>query len=419
MKFAVLTLGCKTNLSESDEIKRQVISTGGSLVSLGEDPDYCIINTCTVTGKSDYQSRQLIRRALRAGAKVVVTGCYAQLRPAEIKEISEDIKIYNITEKIHIVKDIIGKNSSRTLDVRDRSYLAFRRTRPFIKIQDGCNHSCTYCNITLARGRSRSLEIEDILCRIAHLEEEGFREVVLTGVHIGLYGSDLNTKAKLADLVNSILKNSKKIRVRLGSLEVNELDEEIINLLGHPRLCSHIHIPLQSGDDRILRRMNRLYSARDFFRKVEKLASEVKGISIGTDVIVGFPGEDDKSFRQTAEMIADSALTYLHIFPFSPRPGTVAAGMPGEVPGEIKKERVRVLRETDRKLRLRFRHSQILEILDVIGEEVVEDGYIKGKSSNYLNIYYKNKRFQQGELVEVKIDELFRDGLRGIATKIC
>lgn len=414
MKICVLTLGCKANLSESDEIKRKVVESGMELVSLKDMPDYCIVNTCTVTAKSDYQSRQVIRRALRTGAQVVVTGCYSELKKKEIKDISDEIVIIPNQSKIKDIKDIIHNNHSNTLKNNGRfNFLDIKRSRPFVKVQDGCNYRCTYCNIWMARGRSRSKPSEEVIKEVLQLEEEGYREVVLTGIHIGLYGRDLEGKINLNYLLKKLLLSTSKIRIRLGSLEVNEIDDETIDLLGHERACRHLHIPLQSADDEILKKMGRKYNAGDFFSRTRELRERIPGIAIGADLIVGFPGETDRSFDVTKRRISESEISYLHVFPFSKRPNTRASEMEGQVDERVKRERAATMREISKELKYRFLQSQRGEIIGVLIEESLEDGYIKGKSDNYINVYMKSKVFEQGEIVNAKIDKAFRDGVLG------
>ncbi len=414
MKICVLTLGCKANLSESDEIKRQIFESGIELVDLVQRPDICIINTCTVTAKSDYQSRQIIRRALRSGARVVVTGCYSELRGEDIKNISDEIVIIPNQSKIKDIKEIIKNNESNTLKQKGRfNFLDVKRSRPFVKIQDGCNYRCTYCNIWMARGRSRSRPVEDVLTEVLQLESEGYGEVVLTGIHIGLYGRDLKGNKNLNYLLKKLLLSTSKIRIRLGSLEVKEIDDETVDLLCHERACRHLHIPLQSGDDEILKRMGRNYTSGDFFSRVEDLKKKIPGIAIGADLIVGFPGETDESFNVTKRRISESEISYLHVFPFSKRPNTKASEMRGQVSESVKKKRAAEMREVGRGLKERFLNSQRGKIIGVLIEESLEDTYIKGKSDNYINVYMKTKGFEQGKIVNVKIDKAFRDGVLG------
>ena len=256
MKVSILTLGCKVNQSESAAIEGNLRYYGCSIVGLSEHPDYCVVNTCTVTAKSDYQSRQLIRRAVKTGAKVIATGCYSQLNRHEIKNIDGNVDIVENDNKLHIIKKITNIYASNNL-----SYSS--RVRPYIKVQDGCNNACTYCIVPKARGRSISTNIAEIIEQVDNFVSAGYKEIVLTGIHLGSYGYDLKDKSKLSQLLKTILYNTKINRIRLSSIEVNEVDDDIVELLQENRICKHVHIPLQSGDNTILARMNRTYTAKN------------------------------------------------------------------------------------------------------------------------------------------------------------
>ena len=320
MKVSVLTLGCRVNQSESDIIESSLKKIGWSVVDLSEHPDYCIVNTCTVTAKSDYQSRQLIRRAVRAGARVIVTGCYSQLRPEEVNNIEGVCRIVNNNDKLSIINMIADINASNT-------FIPVSRSRPYLKIQDGCNFLCTYCTVPLSRGKSRSLGPLEVIQRARVIEAAGYHEIVLTGIHLGLYGYDLKPQSKLSEIIKSILNNTNIKRIRLSSIEIKEVDNELIELLQEERICKHIHLPLQSGDDTILRLMNRMYLSKDYLSVIEKIIKNVSDIAIGTDVIVGFPGEGNGEFRNTKRLLDSIPLAYMHIFPFLPRPNTFAYQM--------------------------------------------------------------------------------------------
>lgn len=426
MKVSILTLGCKTNLSESDAIGLSLSISGHDIVTLEEKPDLCIINTCTVTAKSDYQSRQLIRRALRAGAGVVVTGCYAELRNDEIRRISQDIIIIKNSYKsyinsmlVEIVKAIgNGKDISTGHEtIRGKSMVSLNRARPFVKIQDGCNYSCSYCTIPKARGSSSSRPPEDIVKEITALEDMGYEEVVLTGIHIGHYGYDLIPKVDISKLIDNILINTDNIRVRLGSIEVNEYSETLLDLLSDRRVCPHIHVPLQSGDDGILRVMKRPYSKGYFLKKINEILKRYSSIAIGTDVIVGFPGEGEHEFKNTMAVVDDMPFSYIHVFPYSDRPGTESSAMENHVDSNTKKERAKVLREIDRKKRHIYRKSQIGSTLRVLTERVCSDRLLTGKSENYLNVFFEKTEFEPKRIVNVRIYGFFGDGLIGIAEK--
>ena len=407
MRVSVLTLGCKVNQAESACIEGNLIEHGHSIVSLSEHPDYCIINTCSVTAKSDYQSRQLIRRAVRSGAKVMVTGCYSQLRPDEIRKIESCIDIIPNSDKLHII-NILSNNKKSSASCFSG------RCRPYLKIQDGCSFACTYCIVPKARGKSRSLGVGEILERAYQLESLGYNEIVLTGIHLGSYGRDIIPQVKLADIIATLLRKTTIHRIRLSSLELNEIDGQMIDLLSEDRICKHLHVPLQSGDDAILKRMNRMYSTEDYVRVIESLLASVPGIALGTDVIVGFPGEGEKEFLNTENLLATLPFSYFHIFPFSPRPDTPASKMENRVPDTVKKERCRRLSALNISKKFQHMSSQINRVVDVIVEERLDDQTVIGTSGNYLKIKFSSNRCPRKSLVYVRAAGIDGDLINGI-----
>ena len=406
MKVSILTLGCKVNQSESAIIEGNLINNGVSIVSLSEQPDYCIINTCTVTAKSDYQSRQLIRRALKARSKVIVTGCYSQLRPNEIKNIAGDINIVYNSNKLHII-------SILTNNIKSITYNHISRSRPYIKVQDGCNFTCTYCIVPKARGRSRSLDIKNVVMQALELEQAGFHEIVLTGIHLGSYGYDLKPKATLAYLLKTLLEQTKIHRIRLSSIEVKEVDNELIDLLQERRVCKHIHIPLQSGDDTVLNLMNRRYTCKDYVSVIEKILKQVPGLAVGTDVIVGFPAEGHAEFLNTKRLLDSIPIAYMHIFPFSSRPDTIASKMVNQNSFYIKKERFNDLNSLNIKKKKAYMISNINKTLDVITEKPHIDNTIIGTSSNYLKVRVSANGYPKGTLIYVGVSGIEGDMLVG------
>jgi len=409
-KVAILTLGCKANLSESDKLKISALRAGYQLVELKDLPDICIINTCAVTSKSDCQSRQLIKKALRTNAKIViVTGCYSEIYGEQIKEMSSRIIVVKNKEKDKICR-IFGDSIKSDL-------LIYNRSRPFVKIQDGCNCSCSYCVIPKVRGKSQSKSVKDIVDEIQKIEEIGYPEVVLTGIHIGLYGIDIKPKTTLSKLLKIILNNTKKIRIRLSSLEPNEITDEIIELLTDSRLCKHLHIPLQSGDNKILKLMKRPYTTESYYKKVEILLDKIENISLGTDVIVGFPEEGEREFENTIAFISNIPFSYLHIFPYSDRPYTAASIMQGKISSEIKKKRAKILREIDMQKRNAYRKLQIGRLLNVVYEKEINNGLKLGKSENYLKVYFTCDECKYKKVVKIKILQIYKDGIYGTVIK--
>lgn len=406
MKVSVLTLGCRVNQSESDIIEGNLKECGWSVVDLSEHPDYCIVNTCTVTAKSDYQSRQLIRRAVRAGAKVIVTGCYSQLRSEEIKNIQGVFRIVNNNNKLSIINMIVNKSASI-------AFTSGSRSRPYLKIQDGCNLSCTYCTVPLARGKSRSLGTLEVIQRAREIEAAGYHEIVLTGIHLGSYGYDLKPKSKLSGILKTLLNKTKLKRIRLSSIEIKEIDNELIELLQEERICKHIHLPLQSGDDVILRLMNRMYSSKDYLSTVENIIKKVSDIAVGTDVIVGFPGEGDREFKNTKRLLDSLPIAYMHIFPFSPRPNTLAYKLADQNTSSVKSERLNELKALSDRKRMAYMVSQVNKTLDVIIEEKGTDHTSHGTSGKYLKVRMPSNGYPKGALVRVRIAGIEENSLRG------
>ncbi len=404
MKVSILTLGCKVNQAESQEIESYLRAAGWSIVDLSENPDLCIINSCTVTAKSDYQSRQLIRRAAKAGSKVILTGCYSEIMRDTASRMDGVYKVVPNDKKDLIFKDLIGNISSNTFNYTGKS-------RYFLKIQDGCNHSCSYCIIPAARGRSRSIQPEVIIERLQYISPY-YNEVVLTAIHLGTYGYDLKPRIKLSKLIRMILKETPIKRIRLSSLEIREIDDELLELLNEARVCDHLHIPLQSGDDNILKMMKRNYRIDEYLKVVFKIFERYPDISIGTDVIVGFPGEGEEEFNNTRKVIEGVPFSYLHVFPYSIRKGTEAAGMRQTVREEIKKQRASIIRQIGQQKKLDYMRHQIGRVLDVLVERRVNDNYI-GISSNYLRIKTTSKDVSIKDIVRLRVSEIINGELFG------
>lgn len=406
MKVAILTLGCRVNQSESFVIEATLKGNGVSVVDLKDKPDYCIVNTCTVTTKSDYNSRQLIRRAARTGAKVIVTGCYSQLKPDVIKKLPGVEKIFDIKSKYDIISLLTESNPE--LDFGSSSH-----SRPYLKVQDGCNYHCSYCSVPLARGRSKSITIDEVIRRAHQVIERGFHEIVLTGIHLGTYGQDLNNPLTLTSLIKTLLDETQIHRIRLSSIDVNEIDDELIELMQDRRLCSHLHLPLQSGSNKILGAMRRRYSAEGFEQSVLKISRTRDNISIGTDIIVGFPGEGRNEFDESFDLVTRLPISYMHIFPFSPRPGTAAFHLKNIPASATIKQRFALMKELDSRKRKNYLKQQIGRDLEVILEENVSDFTMRGTSSNYLKILVSPVSKDKGSVVYVRPAGILEDGLTG------
>jgi threonylcarbamoyladenosine tRNA methylthiotransferase MtaB len=423
MKISIQTLGCKVNQSESAAIEGLLRNNNYEVVKHDDSPDVCIINTCTVTAKSDYQSRQLIRRAVKFGARVIATGCYTQLKPDDLSKIDGLSLMIGNSEKANIIdhiKKLSTKNSgTSTIIAPPGSPLMFQpyysgRSRAFLKIQDGCNFSCSYCTVPLARGRSRSLKPEDVMLSVRKLFDSGYREIVLTGIHIGSYGIDIRPGNSLIDIVKKMVSSFPDIRIRLSSIEPQEFNEDFLSLMKDGNVCRHLHIPLQSGSDRILKLMNRGYTTHDYAQLINRILTVYPDIAIGADIIAAYPGETDEDFHDTVKFINDLPLSYFHIFPYSKRPNTKAAISADHVGEKIKKERVKKLLDIGNKKKYDYMAKNIDKYLDVIVEQKSEKtGSYKVLSDNYLKIELKSDNLSPGQRLKVRVISLTGDKLRG------
>jgi threonylcarbamoyladenosine tRNA methylthiotransferase MtaB len=422
MRIAFTTLGCKINQFETDALQQDLISRGNIVVPFDAEADVYIINTCSVTAKSDTQSRQLIRSAVRRGngANVVVTGCYAEIRPEEIKKIPGVGLVIGNRDKTRIsdqVMSLVSVFSPDSLPASENVLNAVHtRTRGFLKIQDGCDNRCSYCIVPLARGGSRSATPGDVLREFKCLVDRGCPEIVLTGVHIGTYGSDLEDGISLTNMLQTLVQTRGRTRIRLSSIEPNEITREMINYLGEG-LCRHLHIPLQSGDDSILASMKRNYTSRFYEELLEYIAKQVPGIALGADIIVGYPGEGENEFQNTMRLVERSPLTHLHVFSYSPRPGTPAAEMKDQVPELIKKERSESLRTLGMKKNLIFRKVHQGSEFDVVVESKPDrdTGLLTGLTDNYIRVViYGAKTGDIGKKINVNISEVKKQGNYGL-----
>lgn len=413
MKISIRTLGCKVNQAESSSIEGLLRDNMFEVVKHTEGPDICIINTCSVTAKSDYQSRQLIRRAVKSGAKVIASGCYAQLKSKELAEIKGlDLVIGNSgkSDIVNYVQKLSDNcNGCTSIDVSEPvSPLSIQpysssRTRAFLKIQDGCNFSCSYCTVPRARGKSRSLDIEGVLKSVNNLVDNGYKEIVITGIHIGSYGSDLKQKSSLIDIVNNISGLNHNIRIRLSSIEPQEFKDEFIDLIKEGKVCPHVHIPLQSGSDNILKKMRRGYSTEYFEKVINRIITSYPNISIGTDIIIGFPGESDNDFYKTVKFVEQLPLSYLHVFPFSRRPNTDASGFEEQINEKVKRNRVKRVLKIGNEKKYLYKSKNLGNILNVIIEQKeANSGLYSAMSDNYLRISVESDDLHLGQCLKVR-----------------
>jgi threonylcarbamoyladenosine tRNA methylthiotransferase MtaB len=415
MRIAFATLGCKINQYETDLLRQDLAERGNTIVPFDAEADIYVINTCSVTAKSDIQCRQTIRSAVRrgTGAKVVVTGCYAETRPDEIRNIPGVNLVIGNREKLNIADHLMP--SATATREHDRDSLPIRvvpgRTRAFLKIQDGCNNRCSYCIVPLARGGSRSAAPSAVMKVFDRLVRDGCPEIVLTGIHIGTYGVELSERACLTDILAELVARSDRSRIRLSSIEPREITEGAIRLVGNG-VCRHLHIPLQSGDDAILASMKRNYTAAFYRELLERIARDVPGIALGADVMVGYPGEGETEFRNTMRLVESVPLTHLHVFSYSPRPGTAAASMKDQVPETVKKERSEALRRLGKEKNYAFRKKQQGVYLRVVVEDKVDPktGLLSGLTDNYVRVQISNAgKDQIGKEIPVRITEVIKD----------
>ncbi len=419
-RVTVLTVGCKANFADSASIAREAIAAGYEVVPPAEPADVVIVNSCTVTHRADRDSRALVRRARRdhPAASIVMTGCYAQGSPeakAAIPEADHWIGIGDPGALRALLNEIGGGSVEvpRISEYAADLLLGHRRT--FLKVQDGCDFTCAYCIVPLVRGRNRSLSPEEIVEKAVAAERDGARELVLTGIHVGLYGADRGEGEGLANLVRRLLNETAHVRIRLSSIEPMELSEELLSeISGTARVCRHLHIPLQSGSDRTLSRMRRPYDARRFSEIASRAASLLPGVRIGADVIAGFPGETEGDFEETVRFLAAVPVNYLHVFPYSPRAGTESAAWRDDVPAAAKKERVARLLRLDEEKRDAFLKNQVGKELEVLAEKVHSGRReLSGTSGNYLEVAFPGEKREVGGLFRVRVASIRGMGLAG------
>jgi threonylcarbamoyladenosine tRNA methylthiotransferase MtaB len=419
--FSIKTLGCKVNQFESETLEQSLVNQGYRTAG-GQEADLCIINTCTVTQKAAMQSRQAIRQAIRAnpGARIVVTGCYAQTEPEAIQKIAGVHDIVGQGDKLRIPEKLPLTHAPKrpgahgpifpnpgVSTLADFSLQKTQsRTRPYLKIQDGCNAFCAYCIVPFARGRSRSLPMESVLESMGKLKAEGIHETVLTGIHLGHYGLDLTPRTNLADLLVAVEAAGQMARVRISSIEPGEISDQLIDrVAGSKVFCRHFHIPLQSGDNDVLKRMNRPYTRELFQDLVQRIHDKIPDAAIGADVLVGFPGESDAAFDQTITLIEALPITYLHVFPFSPRKGTPAHDFADQIPHSVVKTRCSALRALGKAKKKCFYRSHIGKEVEILIEGVRDDasGHLKGMTSNYIPVMVEGKDHLKNTLAKARI----------------
>jgi len=420
-QVAITTLGCKVNQYESAAFQSDFEEAGLTLVPFSQPADIYVVNTCAVTAKAAAQSRQMIRRAMKQNpdARLVVTGCYAQIASQNILEISDyQVCIVGNGNKhrltgialsdLHCDLEMYTGDIGRKKEICPLVARRFSgRTRAYLKIQDGCNAFCSYCIVPYSRGRSHSLSQEKVIEQLDIFVEQGYKEIVLTGIHAGAYGKDFEPASSLLYLIEHILKCNYPVRYRLSSLEPTEISQDLLDLMAHePSLAPHLHIPLQSGDNEILKAMNRRYSAEEFKEVVLNCAKALPEAAIGIDVLAGFPGEDEQAFQNTYDLLENLPATYLHAFPYSKRPGTVAAAFPNQLPNKVKQERVARLRELDHKKRSSHYEKNIGKIRRVLAESAKNKrGLMRGFTENYVPVFFEASDKYTNQFIDVTITE--------------
>jgi len=436
MKVAFTTLGCRTNQHDTAEMQVILEKEGYAIVNSSETADIYVINTCTVTARSDYSSRLAVKKslAINENATVVFTGCYAQLNPEDSAKMEGlDIVLGN-ADKLKIAEVLKAKLKNNSLqkesglaeiymsDIHaDREFQTLPvtqfqgRTKAFIKVQTGCDESCSFCTVVRARGSSASDTRENILDNVRHAIDGGYKEITLTGINLGTWGMDFHSKETFSSLVEDIANLNGNFRVRLSSINPMEIDDHLIELISqHEKICPHLHIPLQSGDTEVLSKMRRNYNAKQYEHIVRRASEKISPLGLGADVIVGFPGESEASFEHTRKLIEELPFSYLHVFSYSPRSGTEAHNFRNNIKNITKKERNLILSDLVKEKAQLFYKSFVGKKVTVLIEERKQaDGVLKGHSEHYIPVRVDAEGFLQNQLVSVLITEIRKNELVG------
>ncbi|ABN51391.1 MAG TPA: tRNA (N(6)-L-threonylcarbamoyladenosine(37)-C(2))-methylthiotransferase MtaB [Hungateiclostridium thermocellum] len=428
-RAAFYTLGCKVNQYETEAISEMFEKAGYKIVDFEDEADVYVINTCTVTNLSDRKSRQMIRRAKRNNENsiVIVIGCYAQTAPEEVSKIEGVNLVVGTKDRSRILEYLKELETSggrrnyvgdimKTREFEELGVNVYKeRTRAFIKIQEGCNQFCTYCIIPYARGPVRSRSEENILKEVSGLAHSGYKEVVLTGIHVASYGKDIKNTS-LIDIIRKVHEIEGIERIRLGSIEPTTVTEEFVRAIkGMEKLCPQFHISLQSGCDSTLKRMNRKYTTKEYLRSVELLRENLKDVAVTTDVMVGFPGETDEEFNETCRFVEKVLFARMHVFKYSRRKGTPAASYPDQVAPQKKEERSRILIELASRMTLEYNKSFTGRVLPVLFEQEVKgkEGFMEGLTPNYIRVECKGDKDIEGQILNVLLREAKDDYIVG------
>lgn len=436
MKVAFTTLGCRTNQHDTAEMQVLLEQEGFSIVNSSETADIYVVNTCTVTARSDYSSRLAVKKslAINENAMVVFTGCYAQLNSDEAAQMDGLDLVLGNADKLKIadllktklqndqflkkpgpaeisMSDIHAKRVFRTLPVTQFQ----GRSKAFIKVQTGCDEKCSFCTVVRARGSSASDTRENVLNNVRQSIDAGYKEITLTGINLGTWGMDFPSKETFSSLVRGIANLNGDFRIRLSSINPMEIDDTLIELITqHEKICPHLHIPLQSGDSEILSKMRRNYNAEQYENVVRRAAERIAPLGLGADVIVGFPGESEENFERTRKLIDELPFTYLHVFSYSPRSGTEAFDCRNDVKNSLKKERNGILNDLAKEKADRFRKSFIGKKVTVLIEDRKHaEGIFKGHSEHYVPVRVPTEDSLQNQLAPVLIKEVNEDEVIG------
>ena len=414
----IKTLGCKLNQADSAAMIQSFLDHGYRLTSSPESADVVVINTCTVTARADAKCRQEIRHVARVNpaATLIVSGCYPQASAQALAAIPGVDYILGVSEKASLFDHFSGPGKRpfpyvSVGDVREGPERAPThpglfpdQTRAYLTIQTGCNRRCSYCIVPLVRGPSRSFSSDFVLASAKTLIDRGFKEIVLTGVHVGDFGKDRSGRSELPDLLRRLVSLDPGVRWRLSSLDPEDLTEELIQAVADlPQVCRHFHVALQSGSDAILAAMGRRHTTDDFRQTLRRLHRVLGPVGLGADLIVGFPGETEALFEETVSLVRSSPFTYLHVFPFSPRPGTKAATLSGQIPPSIRLERARFLRHLGQEKKAEFLASLVGKTLQVLFETILSDGRMNGLSSEYARVVAPAEPEWMNRIVPIEI----------------
>lgn len=422
---SVITCGCRFNRFESEEIRSRI---KGSRIAGSCDKKLVIVNSCAVTSASEAKSRRAVKRAVRdnPGAKIVVAGCWAELNPESAGSIEGVDLVLGNAEKFYVedflsggkkVEAFVGMVKTAEEFLETKIGHIPNRTAAYLKIQNGCDENCSFCVVRLLRGKSRSARPEFLLERADDLISQGAREIVLTGINIGAYGKDLNSPVSLAGLLAK-LSRKKSARFRISSINPLNISSEMIAVMADsPNICKHLHVPLQSASDAILRGMERRYRASQYREKIREITEKIPGIGLGCDVMTGFPGETQEDFQSTKKMLIDLPFTYAHVFSYSPREKTAAFKMEDSVTNEEKKERTNQLKKLSARKNMAYRKSLNGKILEVLVETRDSDtgGFLKGKSDTFVPVEFRGSSELTGKLLHVRVSGLTQIGVKGSA----